>query len=90
MSHGADHLADNESVIAACGHEIAHYRRAQGTKQRRGQLVNLATIRLIFMGVGRLWIRQRRGRHPAGFLKFSRGFEEEADLLGSILFTRRI
>jgi len=79
-------LADNESEIAGVmGHEIAHIAARHGTKQAtRGQLVNLATIPLIFMGGWTGYgIRQAASvAIPLGFLKFSRGFEEEADLLG--------
>lgn len=79
-------LAENESEIAGVmGHEIAHIAARHGTKQAtRGQLVNLATIPLIFMGGWTGYgIRQAASvAIPLGFLKFSRGFEEEADLLG--------
>lgn len=79
-------LADNESEIAGVmGHEIAHIAARHGTKQAtRGQLANLATIPLIFMGGWTGYgIRQAASvAIPMGFLKFSRGFEEEADLLG--------
>jgi len=79
-------LADNESELAGVmAHEIAHIAARHGTRQAtRGQLVNLATIPLIFMGG---WAgygaRQAAGLAiPLGFLSFSRGFESEADLLG--------
>lgn len=79
-------LAENESEIAGVmGHEIAHIAARHGTKQAtRGQLANLATIPLIFMGGWTGYgIRQAASiAIPMGFLKFSRGFEEEADLLG--------
>lgn len=79
-------LAENESEIAGVmGHEIAHIAARHGTKQAtRGQLANLATIPLIFMGGWTVYgIRQAASvAIPMGFLKFSRGFEEEADLLG--------
>lgn len=79
-------LAENESEIAGVmGHEIAHIAARHGTKQAtRGNLVNLATIPLIFMGGWTGYgIRQAVSvAIPLGFLSFSRAFEEEADLLG--------
>ena len=79
-------LAENESEIAGVmGHEIAHIAARHGTKQAtRGQIVNLATIPLIFMGGWTGYgIRQAVSiLIPVGFLAFSRAFESEADLLG--------
>jgi predicted Zn-dependent protease len=79
-------LAENESEIAGVmGHEIAHIAARHGTKQAtRGNLVNLATIPLIFMGGWTGYgIRQAVSLAiPLGFLQFSRAFESEADLLG--------
>ena len=79
-------LAENESEIAGVmGHEIAHIAARHGTKQAtRGNLVNLATIPLIFMGGWTGYgIRQAASLAiPLGFLSFSRAFESEADLLG--------
>lgn len=79
-------LADSESQIAgAMAHEIAHVAARHGTRQAtRGQLVNIGTIPLIFMGGWTGYgIRQAAGLAiPLGFLKFSRGFEREADSLG--------
>jgi beta-barrel assembly-enhancing protease len=79
-------LADNESEVAGVmGHEIAHIAARHGTKQAtRGQMVNLATIPLIFMGGWTGYgIRQAVSvLVPMGFLQFSRQFEEEADMLG--------
>jgi predicted Zn-dependent protease len=79
-------LAENESEVAGVmGHEIAHIAARHGTKQAtRGQLVNLATIPLIFMGGWTGYgIRQAVSiLIPIGFLQFSRAFESEADLLG--------
>jgi len=78
--------AESEAELAGVmAHEIAHVAARHGTRQAtRGQLVNLATIPLIFMG-GWTGYGVRQGASvliPLGFLKFSRGFEEEADLLG--------
>lgn len=78
--------ADNESELAGVmAHEIAHVAARHGTKQAtRGQLINFATIPLIFMGGWTGYgIRQAAGfAIPMGFLRFSRGMESEADLLG--------
>ena len=78
--------AETEAELAsAMAHEIAHVAARHGTRQAsRGQIVNLASLPLIFMGG---WpgyvIRQGAGLAlPMTFLKFSRGFEQEADLLG--------
>ena len=79
-------LAQNEAELAGVmGHEIAHIAARHGTRQAtRGNLANLATIPLSFMGG---WtgfgIRQAASvAIPLGFLSFSRAFEREADLLG--------
>ncbi len=78
--------ASNESELAGVmAHEIAHVAARHGTKQAtRGQIANYASIPLIFLGG---WtgfgIRQAAGfAIPMGFLRFSRGAESEADLLG--------
>jgi len=66
-------------------HELAHIAARHGTRQAtRGQIANLATIPLIFMG-GWAGYGIRQGASvaiPMGFMYFSRGFEREADLLG--------
>src|SRR5437868_2152937 len=78
--------AESEAELAGVmAHEIAHVAARHGTRQAtRGQLVNLASIPLIFMGGWTGYgIRQAASvLVPVGFLKFSRGFESEADLLG--------
>jgi predicted Zn-dependent protease len=78
--------AESESELAGVmAHEIAHIAARHGTRQAtRGQLVNIATIPLIFMGGWTGYgIRQAASiAVPLGFLSFSRGFEAEADLLG--------
>lgn len=78
--------AETEAELAGVmAHEIAHVAARHGTRQAtRGQLVNLASIPLIFMG-GWAGYGARQGASlliPIGFLSFSRGFESEADLLG--------
>jgi len=78
--------ADNESELAGVmAHELAHIAARHGTRQAsRGQIVNMASIPLIFMGGWTGYgIRQAASiLVPVTFLKFSRGFEREADLLG--------
>ncbi len=78
--------ADNEAELAGVlAHEIAHVAARHGTKQAtRGQLVNYASIPLIFLGGWAGYaIRQAAGLAiPMGFLQFSRGMEAQADHLG--------
>src|SRR5436190_6482866 len=78
--------AESEAELAGVmAHEIAHVAARHGTKQAtKGQIVNLATIPLIFMGGWTGYaIRQGAGLAiPLGFLKFSQGMEAEADYLG--------
>jgi predicted Zn-dependent protease len=78
--------ADTEAELAGVmAHEIAHVAARHGTRQAtRGQVANLATIPLIFMGGWTGYgIRQAASvLIPIGFLSFSRAFESEADLLG--------
>jgi predicted Zn-dependent protease len=78
--------AESESELAGVmAHEIAHIAARHGTRQAtRGQIANLATIPLIFMGGWAGYgIRQAASiAIPMGFMQFSRSFEREADLLG--------
>jgi beta-barrel assembly-enhancing protease len=78
--------ADSESELAGVmAHEIAHVAARHGTRQAtRGEIVNLASIPLIFMGGWAGYaIRQGAGLAiPMGFLTFSRAMEREADFLG--------
>ncbi|MBM3786969.1 MAG: peptidase M48 [Acidobacteria bacterium] len=78
--------AESEAELAGVmAHEIAHIAARHGTRQAtRGQIANIASIPLIFMG-GWAGYGIRQGASvliPMGFLAFSRGFEREADLLG--------
>jgi predicted Zn-dependent protease len=78
--------ADTEAELAGVmSHEIAHVAARHGTRQAtRGQVANLATIPLIFMG-GWAGYGARQAASvliPMGFLSFSRAFESEADMLG--------
>ncbi len=78
--------ADNEAELAGVmAHEIAHVAACHAAReQTRGQLVNLASIPLIFVGGGIGYAVQSAAglALPVTFLRFSRGFEAEADYLG--------
>ncbi len=79
--------ADNEAEVAGVmAHEIAHVAACHIARQQtRGTLAQLATIPLIIMtpGIGGLAAQEAAGLAlPVTFLKFSRGFEAEADYLG--------
>jgi predicted Zn-dependent protease len=78
--------ADTEAELAGVmAHEIAHVAARHGTRQAtRGEIAQLATIPLIFMGGAAAYgIYEASGLLvPMGFLKFQRGFEAEADYLG--------
>ena len=78
--------ADSESELAGVmAHEIAHVACRHGTRQAtKGELINIASIPLIFMGGWTGYaIRQGAGLAiPMGFLQFSRGMEREADYFG--------
>jgi predicted Zn-dependent protease len=78
--------ADTEAELAGVmSHEIAHVAARHGTRQAtRGQVAQLATIPLIFMGGWAGYgVRQAASiLIPVGFLSFSRAFESEADMLG--------
>jgi predicted Zn-dependent protease len=76
----------NEAELAGVmAHEIAHVAARHGTRQAsRAELVNYASIPLIFMGGWAGYaIREAAALAvPMGFLQFSRGFEAQADYLG--------
>ena len=78
--------ADTEAELAGVmAHEIAHVAARHGTRQAtRGDIAQIATIPLIFMGGWTGYaIRQGMGLAiPMGFLTFSRAMESEADYLG--------
>jgi predicted Zn-dependent protease len=78
--------ADNEAELAGVmAHETAHVCARHGTRQAtKAELANYMTIPLIFMGGWAGYgIRQAAGvLVPLGMLKFSRGYEAEADMLG--------
>ncbi|MGH9498415.1 MAG: M48 family metallopeptidase [Terriglobales bacterium] len=78
--------ADNEAELAGVmSHEIAHVAACHVARENtRGQLMNLASIPLIFVGGGiGFAARNLMGLAvPMSFLKFTRSFEAEADFLG--------
>ncbi|HWG49395.1 MAG TPA: M48 family metallopeptidase [Candidatus Acidoferrales bacterium] len=78
--------ADNEAELAGVmAHEIAHVALRHGTRgQTRADIANIMSIPLIFVGGGIGYAaREVAGIGlPMTFLKFSRGFEAEADYFG--------
>ena len=78
--------ADEEAELAGVmAHEIAHVAARHATRQMtRAQIANFASIPLIFVGGGLGYALQSAASLalPMTFLKFSRGFEAEADYLG--------
>jgi predicted Zn-dependent protease len=78
--------ADEEAELAGVmAHEIAHVAARHAMRQlTRSNLANLASIPLIFVGGGVGYAARSAAGWglPMTFLKFSRGFEEEADYLG--------
>jgi beta-barrel assembly-enhancing protease len=78
--------ADDEAELAGVmAHEIAHVAARHGTENAsKAQIVNIATIPLIFLGgPAGFGIRQAAGfLIPLQFLQFSRKHESEADFLG--------
>jgi predicted Zn-dependent protease len=79
-------LADEEAELAGVmAHEVAHVAARHAMRQMtRANFANIASIPLIFVGGGIGYAaRSAAGLGlPLTFLKFSRGFEEEADYLG--------
>jgi predicted Zn-dependent protease len=79
--------ADNEAELAGVmAHEIAHVAACHIARENtRGTLAQLASIPLIFTtgGLAGLGVQEAAGLAlPTAMLKFSRGFEAEADYLG--------
>lgn len=79
--------ADEESELAGVmAHEIAHVAARHGMRQMtRAQWANYATLPLIFVGGGIGYAARAAAQIgvPLTFQKFSRGFESEADFLGT-------
>jgi predicted Zn-dependent protease len=78
--------AESEAELAGVmAHEIAHVAARHGTRgATRSQIWNLASMSLVFVG-GPIGFAAREISSiavPMTFMKFSRGFEREADLLG--------
>ncbi len=86
VNTGAIMAAHNEAELAAImAHEIAHVAARHATRQlTRSQLVRFASVPLIFAGggVGFAISQAARVAAPLTMMKFSRGFEKEADYLG--------
>jgi len=80
--------ADNEAELAGVmAHEIAHVAACHvAREQTRGNIVNLASIALIFVpggwGVYEAEQAAMSISVPLAFMKFSRNFESQADFLG--------
>ncbi len=78
--------ADDEAELAAVmAHEIAHVARRHATRgQTRADIAQILTLPLIFVGGGIGYAAQEAAGIglPLTFLKFSRGFEAEADYFG--------
>lgn len=78
--------AQSEAELAGVmAHEIAHVAARHGTKgATRSQIWNLASMSLVFVGgpVGMAARQLTSIAVPMTFMKFSRNFEREADLLG--------
>ncbi len=87
VNRGLIEAADNEAEVAGVlAHEIAHVTARHGIEQAsKGQLLNYASIPLIFFGgIGGYIVQQVAAiAVPLTFLKFSRGAEKEADRLGA-------
>ena len=83
---GLIEAAETEAELAgAMAHEIAHVTARHTTRQAtRGKIVDYATIPMILMGGG-AGVAARQASQlliPMTFLRFSREFETEADMLG--------
>jgi predicted Zn-dependent protease len=78
--------ADNEAELAGVmAHEIAHVAACHMAREHtRGQLMNLVSMSLMMVGgpIGYGVYEAAGLAMPMTFLKFSRGFESEADFLG--------
>jgi predicted Zn-dependent protease len=86
VNTGLFKLSANEAELAAAiAHEIGHAAARHATRQAsRNQLIGLSSIPLaIFGGVAGIAAHQAvDAAAPMAFMKFSREFENEADMLG--------
>ncbi len=86
VNSGLIMATDNEAELSGVlAHEIAHVAARHATKnETRMQLLNLASMPLIFVGGPAGYaVREVMGLAvPVGYMKFSRDAEREADLLG--------
>ena len=86
VNTGLIELAQDEAELAGVmAHEIAHVAARHGTRSAtRSQLVQFATIPLLFVGGWAGYGIQQAANFaiPMTMLKFSREFEEDADFLG--------
>ena len=77
--------SDEAELAGVMAHEIAHVAARHATRQMtRAQWANLASIPLIFIGGGIGYAARSVASLglPMTFMKFSRGFESDADYLG--------
>jgi predicted Zn-dependent protease len=85
VNTGLIRRAGSEAELAGViAHELAHVAARHGTRQAsRGQVASWATLPLIFMGGWAGYGVQQAANLgiPLTFLKFSRDFEREADML---------
>lgn len=81
VSTGVFRLSDNEAELASViSHELAHAAARHATRQAtRNELVTMGTVPLGLLGI---WGSLASLGAPLAFFRFSRGFENEADLLG--------
>ncbi len=86
VDSGLIQAADTEAELAGVmAHEIAHVAACHAARQNtRGQLMTMASIPLMMVGgpIGYAGYEALTLARPLTFLKFSRGFESEADFLG--------
>ena len=86
LNTGLIELAQDEAELAGVmAHEIAHVAARHGTRNAtRGQLIQIASIPLMFIGGWAGYGIQQAANFavPMTMLKFSREFEKDADFLG--------
>ena len=86
VDSGLIEAADTEAELAGVmAHEIAHVAACHMARQRtRGQLMNLVSVSMMMVGgpIGYGVYEAAGLAMPLTFMKFSRGFETEADFLG--------